>query len=85
MVFPPIVEIHFLLKLILVHGIHLMFFDVIVAVVFVLPEGDQIGGVGYSKPLVCVELLPILRTVPHLIFYLYNGFNFEGGPDGQYT
>lgn len=52
-------------QLVLVEGVDFVFLDVIVAVVFILPESDQIGRVCNSQPVVDVKLFQTLLTVPH--------------------
>ena len=65
MVFPAVVEIKFLVELIFVKGVHFVLFDVDIAVVFVLPEGDEVAGLADLEPVVFAESLGVVDVVAH--------------------
>lgn len=70
MVFPAVVEIKFFVHFFGVEGVYFVFLEVDVAVVLVLPEGDEVADLAHLHPVAGVELLRTVQLVAHDVCYL---------------
>ena len=68
MVFSAIIEVKLYVELVFVEGVDFVLLDVDIAVVFILPKGDEVTGLTNLEPIVFAESLGIVDIVAHMIF-----------------